>query len=645
MLRRALIILTLSLASLALVGAFVWALGALGGPAIQDVLVNARDLLWTLMQILGLILIIFLAGLLLAWLSGVVEGMVVLPFENATGDSRYSGQAVSDSLVAELQRIEHIHGMEYPGIQSEELSLPRVDASKDRVTSTIADVGTVSLGKTTLSIGRLLVTIKRLWPLGDPGPVITGSLQRYGNLFRLVARREHRVVRTWEVSSVIQRDDDIPDMVRDLAYRIAKDLSGSIEAKTWQAFKAFTEALDAYHQYRETGREEDFERARANGLETVVAERRYVTAFGLLYNLAVASYNKQDYSGAEELFRKASELKSESDAFNGLGASLAEQSRHEEATAVYQRAIELDPDSAFPYNNLGNAYSNLGRDKEAIPVYQRAIELDPDSAFPHNGLGNAYDNLGRHEEAIAAYQKAIQLDPQFAFPHNGLGNAYSNLSWHEEAIAAYQRAIELDPDSAVPHNGLGNAYSNLGRNEEAIAAYQRAIELDPQFAFPHNGLGNAYSNLGRHEGAIAAYQRAIKLDPDSAFPHNGLGNAYDNLGRHEEAIGEYKRAIKLDSKSPIAHFSLARIYRKRGRDKEHAEQIRIARKFIQDESPYNRACFEAVAGNADRAIELLRQAIADSSGLRDVARRDPDLEFIRDDPRLEALLKGEAEVS
>jgi tetratricopeptide (TPR) repeat protein len=53
---------------------------------------------------------------------------------------------------------------------------------------------------------------------------------------------------------------------------------------------------------------------------------------------------------------------------------------------------------------------------------------------------------------------------------------------------------------------------------------------------------------------------------------------------------------------------------------------------------YDLACFESLAGRADHAIEHLRRAIELDPTYRDYAQDDEDLDVIRDDPRLAALL-------
>ena len=52
------------------------------------------------------------------------------------------------------------------------------------------------------------------------------------------------------------------------------------------------------------------------------------------------------------------------------------------------------------------------------------------------------------------------------------------------------------------------------------------------------------------------------------------------------------------------------------------------------ELPYNTACWESLAGNADAAFERLRQALRlNEAEARKWAKDDSDLDPIRDDPR------------
>jgi tetratricopeptide (TPR) repeat protein len=320
---------------------------------------------------------------------------------------------------------------------------------------------------------------------------------------------------------------------------------------------------------------------------------------------------------------------------NGLGNVYHALGRTDEAIAAYQQASELDPKWATPHNSLGLVYAALGHTNEAIAAYQRAIERDPKYAYPHDNLGDVYADLGRHDEAIAAYQRAIELKPKWATPHNDLGHVYRTLNRHGEAIAAYQRASELDPKWAIPHDNLGDVYRDLGRTDEAIAEYQRAIELDPKFAYPHHGLGAVYYDLKRYEEAIAAFQRASELDPKFAYPYSGAADVYYLQGQYSRALELYQKSYELQPRiKPL--IGMAGVTRHLGDEAQASKYVEQARALSPDD--YNLACLETISGNTEAAIEHLRAALEKQPSQRDWARRDPDFDFIRDDPRFKALL-------
>ncbi|NPA92874.1 MAG: tetratricopeptide repeat protein [Chloroflexi bacterium] len=394
------------------------------------------------------------------------------------------------------------------------------------------------------------------------------------------------------------------------------------------------------------------------------------------YRLGGALYKAKKYDQAIQAFQKAIDL-DPNDAYpwNGLGLVYEARDKYAEAIRYYQKTLEIDPKYKWTWNNLGNVYSDLGRYEDAIEAYQKAIALDPKDAVPWNNLGIVYRRLGRYEDAIEAYQKAIALDPKDAAPWNNLGNVYSDLGRYEDAIEAYQKAIALDPKDAAPWNNLGNVYSDLGRYEDAIEVYQKAIALDPKYAAPWNGLGIVYRRLGRYEDAIEAYQKAIALDPKFKWAWNNLGNVYRDLGRYEDAIEAYQKAIALDSKDAAPWNGLGTVYSALGRYKEALNAYRKAvelapddgvyrlglmgallrlgreeealreeqfvRSLMTKENEYNRVCFAALTGDKNEALRLLKITLEKIPGLRDWARRDPDLESLHDDPRFWELVNGQ----
>ena len=108
--------------------------------------------------------------------------------------------------------------------------------------------------------------------------------------------------------------------------------------------------------------------------------------------------------------------------------------------------------------------------------------------------------------------------------------------------------------------------------------------------------------------------------------------------RYDKAIQALQNSIALNPNFVLAHCALAANYRRIGNEAEAQEHIAIARPSMEFEKEYNRACFESISGDADQAFALLEIALEKEQFQIAMLRNDPDLDFIRNDARYEALL-------
>ena len=312
-----------------------------------------RDLIFFIVQISIFSIIIIFLFLLIIWMCKS-EGLKISPFDNTTSDSKYDGIAISDSLKVELQRILQIYQVDREEFEATTLS--KKISRKERFTSTIEDrspvsmreragisnamfpelaksnesldigiagMGSIDVAGTSLPLGQLLINLKRLCPIniGPQNCIICGSLQKYGSLFRLVASMEKSSeVSVWEVSRRITYDYQIPTLMMDMAFKIAKELWPNLPAakstRTWEGFKLYTNALDSYHQYVWTGRMVNLEGARVHCIEVSKIEKDYEPIFDLFYKLGIIYYQKNELEKSKEMFRYAVDYKSDSEAIN-----------------------------------------------------------------------------------------------------------------------------------------------------------------------------------------------------------------------------------------------------------------------------------------------------------------------------------------
>jgi len=177
------------------------------------------------------------------------------------------------------------------------------------------------------------------------------------------------------------------------------------------------------------------------------------------------------------------------------------------------------------------------------------------------------------------------------------------------------------------------------REKEAEEILSKKIEIDPRSATTWEALGTLHKNAGRYEEAIDAFQQAISIDPQNVSYYHNLGLVYSALGNNDDAFKTFQKILELDPGHSLAHASLGRFYKKEGLDELAQRHIEKAMKQIyHSENEYNRACLDAICGNNDQAIELLRMALENKQTHVDWMLHDPDLESLRDDERFMQLI-------
>jgi tetratricopeptide (TPR) repeat protein len=203
-----------------------------------------------------------------------------------------------------------------------------------------------------------------------------------------------------------------------------------------------------------------------------------------------------------------------------------------------------------------------------------------------------------------------------------------------------------NPLAAMPVNRIADPIeTNLHNLENDIAAYRRVTEINPKNDRAWDALGNMYEAIGLHSEAISAFEKAISLASQREVYYYHLGLAHAAQMHYDKAIQALQKVVALNPDYMLAHCALAGYYRKTGKEAEAKEHIAIARPYIENENEYNQACFESICENTDRAIAFLRTALDKQQIQLELVRSDPDLDFIRTDPRFEELILKNGNIS
>ncbi|MBI3934246.1 MAG: tetratricopeptide repeat protein [Acidobacteria bacterium] len=165
--------------------------------------------------------------------------------------------------------------------------------------------------------------------------------------------------------------------------------------------------------------------------------------------------------------------------------------------------------------------------EEASTLYRRLTELQPNNALYFNKLGISYHQLQNLDMAKKSYRRAVQLNPQYAQAVNNLAAIEYAQKNYRPAILTYLKALQLTPGDAVMYSNLGTAYFAYEKFDYAVASYRYALLLDP----------NVFQRSGR-VGTIVQ-QREEK---NSAAFNFYLAKTYASVGDAENTLQFLRKA-------------------------------------------------------------------------------------------------------
>jgi adenylate cyclase len=145
----------------------------------------------------------------------------------------------------------------------------------------------------------------------------------------------------------------------------------------------------------------------------------------------------------------------------------------EAALESLRRALELAPDDPVVHHCRAALLGNLGRTEEAIRAWERALELDPNSAGARAGLGIGQIYWKQPERALGNIDAALRLSPRDPLLYHWLGSralACVVLGRFQEALEFARHSVERTP-SRMGYGVLAAALARLGRTQEAHEAW------------------------------------------------------------------------------------------------------------------------------------------------------------------------------
>jgi len=205
------------------------------------------------------------------------------------------------------------------------------------------------------------------------------------------------------------------------------------------------------------------------------------------------------------------------------------------------QAIQLDDSLPEGHAELANAAMTLDWDwKTAATEFQRAKELNPNSAPIHTKYAFYLARTGQMPEAIAEVERGVDLDPVSWHSFHAEGFIYYFARQYDQALSLIQRVRALDINPPDWSFLLGEVYAEKGMYRESIAAFLKSG--DGVDSLGH--LGNAYARAGQ----VAAARKSIaqlqqRVDKDGVGRYE-IALVYAGLGDKQEAFQWLEESYK-----------------------------------------------------------------------------------------------------
>jgi tetratricopeptide (TPR) repeat protein len=158
------------------------------------------------------------------------------------------------------------------------------------------------------------------------------------------------------------------------------------------------------------------------------------------------------------------------------------------ASYYLEKAIALGPANQQGYWYLGELKFSEGRKEEAVALFQKAIDLEPRLLRAHWYLVLAYKFSDNYQSAGEKLLELQKMGYDWNNNFSELNQAIDILQYLKDDSALlpfYQKAVQLQPDDVQMRFSLAAAYANLGlfdKARETAEQIKEIREIKPEIA-------------------------------------------------------------------------------------------------------------------------------------------------------------------
>ena len=236
---------------------------------------------------------------------------------------------------------------------------------------------------------------------------------------------------------------------------------------------------------------------------------------------------------------------------------------HDKARKILDRALEIDPRSIDALLGLAKLLNHLAylqqggdRGEEALAVLERALAIDPANAQVVSLYSSILVRFRRAKEAIAWYDRLLALEPLHWMAWSNYGMLLNSLGDFGNSVAALRTAAAINPHFGSAWWEIANLKisrlfpADIERMQAALAEPELDVQSRAQI---HFALAKAFDQAKRFEDAAEQLDKgnAIKREVQP-YDAETVRSDVDNSERVFTAqFFRERRAFGEPSRDPI----------------------------------------------------------------------------------------------
>ncbi len=287
------------------------------------------------------------------------------------------------------------------------------------------------------------------------------------------------------------------------------------------------------------------------------------------------------------------------------------------------------PQTAFEY---AYALSQIEHDDEAIALYEKVVGLEPFNDSAWYNLGILYDKKGNRDGAVEAYLTCVSISPEYAEAYFNLANTRLEMGQTDEALCCYAEYVSLrhPNEDANVYSYIGDCWMQQQNYHMASRFLILATRKTPDVDTIWYNLGRCLLEQQDFLTAEKVFEKTICLNNNVADYFFSLAQSLYFLNNIDDAISAIERGLKLTPNDVVAWFEVIRL--KFSFDEGVTDDIRsyISQKKLEFGNPMALQLVEAyveffVFGQKRLATSLMRGVAKFTPEVIKDASVEPDL--------------------